>query len=94
MTQNNFEIHETWTEEAIICAIQRWANYYGDPPTSRTWKKALDGYPSVWMVKSRFGTFNDGIRAAGFRPRSRGNPGHLDPIGTMEKINAGRIRQY
>lgn len=91
---NKFAIHDAWTREAIICAIQRWANHYGDPPTSKAWKTAIDTYPSTWMVTNVFGSFNNGIRAAGYRPRSRGNPGHLDPIGTMEKLNAGRSREY
>jgi hypothetical protein len=89
---NNFTVHDLWTKEAIICAIRRWVDFYGEPPTSKTWKTAIDTYPSTWMVRTVFGSWNKGIRAAGYRPRPRGNPGHLDPIGTMEKVNAGRSR--
>jgi hypothetical protein len=77
-----------WTEEAICYAIRRWAEEYGEPPRQRTWQRAIPGYPSFDTVRKAFGSWNKALVAAGFPPRSRGNPGHMDPGWTMEKINA------
>lgn len=79
-----------WTKEAIVFAIQRWAHEFGDPPTSKCWNGARrpPGYPSAQTVKEKFGTWNNGIRAAGFQPRPRGALGHLDPEWTVMRLNA------
>jgi hypothetical protein len=80
----NGALGQIWTREAVICAIQRWAIEYGEPPTSMMWKLAHNGYPSNSTVKDRFGGWNAAIKAAGFRPRARGVLGHTDPELTIE----------
>lgn len=76
-----------WTPEAIVCAIQQWADEHGGiPPAAQEWnagymsKRAQatklaefhrGGYPSVTTVVNEFGSWNAGIRAAGFEPRAR-----------------------
>jgi len=84
-----------WTREAIICAIQRWVNEYGDIPGSKLWggSKRPRGYPNTATVKERFGSWNAAIRAAGYTPRPRGVPGHIDPEYTIERfVGAARRR--
>lgn len=73
-----------YSDEAILAAVRRWANRYGGPPTSTDWEPArarrtgqawraerfeLDEWPTVRMVRTRFGSFNAAIREAGLRPR-------------------------
>ena len=91
----NGALGKIWTREAIICAIQRWAIEYGEPPISKVWASSCrpSGYPSTPTVRDRFGTWNNAITAAGFAPRPRGCPGHLDPEWTIERFaHAGRSR--
>jgi len=74
-----------WTREAIICAIQHWADEHGGiPPASQEWnvgymaKRGQDaqlrkfydgGYPHTTTVLYEFGRWNTAIAAAGFVPR-------------------------
>ena len=73
-----------YTDDEILEAIRRWANRYGEPPTSTDWEPArarrmgqswraerfeLGEWPTVRMVRARFGSFNAAVRDAGLRPR-------------------------
>ena len=77
-------LHESryWTRERIIEAIQRYAREHGHRPLATDWLKPGrgrngDGYPSTNTVRVAFGSWADGIEAAGFeRPRIGG---YLDP---------------
>lgn len=89
----NGALGKIWTREAIIFAIRKWANDYGEPPHSKLWKRSVDGYPSTWTVKNEFGSWNNAIRAAGFTPRSRGVTGHTDPEYTIERFVGAAIRR-
>ena len=78
---------EWWTREKVIAAIQAWANRHGGrPPTSTKWRTTgagatflIDGqvgsYPCAVTVAGLFGSWNAAIKAAGFKPRTRGLPG-------------------
>lgn len=68
-----------WTEEKIIAAIRRWAKEHdGEPPYFNEWIKiASRGYPNSVTVHTRFGSWNEGIRRAGFEPR--GNSSRKPP---------------
>jgi len=55
----------TWTEEAIIGAIQEWTQKTGRPPGAREWRSGVPGYPTAVTVRERFGTFDKARRAAG-----------------------------
>lgn len=58
-----------WTEEKIIEAIRAWAaSHDGVPPTSTEWLRAGDGHPAATTVGERFGSWAQGIEAAGFVP--------------------------
>lgn len=77
-----------WTRSAITSAIQLFAARYGEPPTSADWNtsQALstgrsdlaeryqrDGdYPTTGSVQRIFGSWNEGIRAAGYEPLPSG----------------------
>lgn len=86
---------KVWTQEAILCAIHKWVNEYGEPPTSKVWASPHrpEGYPCTPTVRAAFGTWNDAIKKAGYRPRSRGVTGHIDPEYTIERfVGAARAR--
>jgi transposase len=66
---------KTWTAEAVIEAIQRWAAEHGRPPRSTDWIRAgEDGshpaFGSVYRTRahphSPFSSWADAIEAAGF----------------------------
>lgn len=76
-----------WTQERIIEAIREWSDENGEPPTATQWNPAqarqqglnwmADRYqsgawPATSHVQHRFGSWNAGIRAAGFTPRKPG----------------------
>jgi transcriptional regulator with XRE-family HTH domain len=77
-----------WTEERIIKAIRRWEKLYGEPPAAPDWnphnarhilgdeKRARRWETGEWpwftSVVVRFGSWNAGIEAAGFKPRVPG----------------------
>ena len=79
-----------WTEAILIERIQEWASLYGQPPRMSDWNphKARaegddwraerflgdDRWPWFTSVVRRFGSWNAGIRAAGFEPRRALNP--------------------
>lgn len=60
-----------WSNDQIIDLIRAWADEHGDPPSARDFWR-LDDYPSHNVVIRRFGSWSNGIRAAGLDPRSRG----------------------
>jgi hypothetical protein len=82
----DFVARRVWTPERIIAAIQMWAQKYGSPPTACDWRvsparraEAFDRFqvgdwPCTKIVQIRFGSWSAGIRAAGFKPRSKGRP--------------------
>lgn len=83
-----------WTEAAIIDAICRWAaGHDGVPPRSLDWCPPVPpGYPSAETVSRVFGTFNAGVRAAGFKPRrtcDRHRYDALDLDALAKRLRAG-----
>lgn len=74
-----------WTRESVIAAIQRWAAEHGGvPPTAKEWLKKHDGgYPYVATVQALFGSWREGIIAAGFdafRAGCYGRDGEYDDV--------------
>jgi hypothetical protein len=66
-----------WQPEAVIVAIQRWAaEHDGRPPKAQEWNSGpyshpdyiRGGWPAWNTCAFRFGSFNNAIRAAGFKP--------------------------
>lgn len=60
-----------WTKEKIIEAIQLFAKEKGRPPTSKEWliykgDKRDKRFPNTPTVQIRFGSWSNGIEAAGF----------------------------
>jgi hypothetical protein len=80
--------HAKWTRETVIAAIRRFNMRYGRPPTAPDFNPGMarglghgaraerfysDGdYPHSNTVQYVFGTWSDGLRAAGFRPYAQG----------------------
>jgi Homing endonuclease associated repeat len=71
-------------QEEIIARVQDWARVHGEPPTIRDWDPSrarrsgqewraerfeAGAWPSVGMVRRKFGTFNAAVQAAGLAPR-------------------------
>lgn len=81
-----------WPADALITAIREWNALYGEPPAVLDWnpnkarangyeERALrfeddDRWPWFTTVVHRFGSWNAGIRAAGFEPRVAGGGGN------------------
>ena len=61
-----------WPKERIIDRIREWNDIHGRPPKSDDWRSASDRYPSHSSVRKRFGSWSDGIEAAGFPRPFRG----------------------
>lgn len=80
-----------WTTDAIICAIQEWADDHGGiPPTATQWRApgARRGvYPCLTRVQGRFGSWNAAIVAAGFEPHPAG------PVGGYTALTMAQRRE-
>ena len=72
---------KVWTREAVITAIQKWAEQHGAPPVSTQWIRAGADHPARTSVyragdprsSSPFQKWADAIEAAGFeRPEAGG----------------------
>jgi hypothetical protein len=65
------DAHRIWTREKLIATIRRFASEHGRPPHSSEWNgPRCSGYPSSFTVRYVFGSWANGIEAAGFaRPR-------------------------
>jgi hypothetical protein len=61
-----------WSRELIVYAIDLWHRKYLVTPTQDDWERAGADHPCRITVLREFGTWNAAIRAAGFRPRKRG----------------------
>jgi hypothetical protein len=61
-----------WTDETIVYAITLWYRKHSRPPLTRDWEQAGENHPSRQTVVRVFGSWNNGIAAAGFHPRPRG----------------------
>jgi Homing endonuclease associated repeat len=81
---------EAW-REALVSEIRAWADAHGgEPPRVMDWNRVYarrhgvrfeEGWPTYSMVSLAFGSWNAGIRAAGFEARTRGRlprPGRPD----------------
>jgi hypothetical protein len=70
-----------WTGAEIVTALRAWTAETGAPPSTSEWdsgeraapssRRQRDRWPSVHLVRSRFGSWEAALRAAGFRPRWR-----------------------
>ena len=52
--------------------IREWSRLHGRPPTSNDWNPKQDGWPSSSLIQRVFGSWSDGLVAAGFPRRRRG----------------------
>lgn len=67
-----------WTSERIIERIRSWNDLYGEPPTAMQWLMDARGdgtylsreWPCVQAVQREFGSWSNGLEAAGFARRS------------------------
>ena len=88
--------HE-WTRQEALEAIVRWSEVEGRAPTSsewqsggrgsRRWSRQYPSWPTVREVQRLFGSWNQALRAAGFKP--------VQPIGvTKEDVTAALRDAY
>lgn len=61
-----------WTAELAVAAINRWVAEYGHPPSSQMWTRGGDWWPSRTTFTELFGSWDAGIRAAGYRSYGKG----------------------
>jgi hypothetical protein len=88
------KVTAVWTREAIVCAIQEWAEDHGGvPPTARAWFGPVEKrgpYPCVNEVRRRFGTWNAAIEAAGFQTHLSGPVGGFRALTADERAECAR----
>jgi DNA-binding CsgD family transcriptional regulator len=86
--------YAVWTCEAILCAINEWAEEHGGiPPAACEWMAPAvkrGPYPSVNHVRNRFGSWNAGIIAAGLEPHATGPVGGYTPLTPRQRNEAAR----
>jgi transcriptional regulator with XRE-family HTH domain len=82
-----------WTQEAIIGAIQLFARRHGRPPSASEWLYGprLPCYPPVSVVQREFGSWANGIVAAGF---PRNSPGSYERTARTKEIASQSMREY
>jgi lambda repressor-like predicted transcriptional regulator len=64
----------SWTPEAILAALQDWADGNGGLPPREVDCYGTDSLPSPARVKRHFGSWNGGLLAAGFELRCDRRP--------------------
>lgn len=64
-----------WTRVTIISAMQTWEADHGEPPRAIEWSHRSDDWPSTIDVQRAFGTWNNAVVAAGYKPRRGREPG-------------------
>lgn len=63
-----------YTREIVIASIRLWASQHGRPPTITDWRGTAGRWPSEPTVTRLFGSWANGIEAAGFqRPTTATN---------------------
>lgn len=61
------DAHRVWTRDTLIAEIRRFACDHGRAPTANEWRGPnRSGYPSATSVQEVFGSWANGIEAAGF----------------------------
>lgn len=63
-----------WTPERMIADLKRWNLIYGRPPKAQEWLQLPPSggdreWPNVESLQREFGSWSNGLRAAGFEPR-------------------------
>jgi Homing endonuclease associated repeat len=61
-----------WDKQTIVYAIDLWHRQHLKTPTVADWEKAGEDHPCRQTVQRVFGSWSAAMRAAGFRPRGRG----------------------
>jgi Homing endonuclease associated repeat len=79
----------SWTRENIVYAIELWHRRHLYAPTVEEWEQAGDDHPCRQTVLRVFGSWSAAIRAAGLRPRARGE--HLRQQCRRRCPEAGRL---
>jgi hypothetical protein len=88
-----------WTPAEIVEALRARTAETGRPPTTSEWdsgeraapkwRRERDRWPTAQLVRSRFGSWDAALRAAGYRARSRGHT--PDVLIAALRQEAGRL---
>jgi DNA-binding CsgD family transcriptional regulator len=88
------EHYAVWTREAIILAIQEWADDHGGiPPSATEWECAHalgQPVPVSAHVIGRFGSWNTAIKATGYEPHPCGPVGGFTVLTTEQRAECAR----
>lgn len=64
----------TWSPQQICDALHAWADAHdGFPPNSGDWRKGTPEHPACSTVQEIFGSWDNGLTAAGLKKRARGS---------------------
>lgn len=61
-----------WNRQSIIVACQKWVEANGAVPGMNEWSRSTADHPVASTVYRLFGSWNNMIEAAGYKPRRRG----------------------
>jgi hypothetical protein len=61
----------SWGPEEILAALRAYPAEFGRPPAKQELEWPPAGYPSARTVRRHFGSFTEGLRAAGLESRQR-----------------------
>src|SRR5438477_9708893 len=67
-----------WPAAEAVDAIRRWAALHDVPPTWEEWRRGGLQHPSAYTIRRRFGSWNAGLEAAGFTPRTSRAASEMD----------------
>jgi HNH endonuclease len=65
--------YRRWSREEIKQKIFEWTYEHGRPPTANEWRRSDPSRPSESNVRHAFGSWNNGIAAAGYKARQQSN---------------------
>jgi hypothetical protein len=66
-----YEQAKQWSREETIAALQVWAAEHGSAPGYDDWRRGSDSHPGVGAVETLFGSWTEGLLAAGLSIQKR-----------------------
>jgi len=66
-----YEQAKQWSREETVAALRSWSAEHGSAPTYDDWRRGSDSHPGVGAVERLFGSWTEGLLAAGLSIQKR-----------------------